>query len=101
MPELPEVHTTATDLDRHIRGHRISDVWTSYNSPYFFGTDTIKDPAYFKIFKKKVLGKKVAAVTRRAKNVLIHLSDGSIILVHMKMTGHILYGKYHFDPKVR
>jgi len=105
MPELPEVHTTVTGLSRTIVGHKIIDVWTDYNSSYFKGSDTIKDPAYFKYFKKEILGKKIISVSRRAKNVLIHLESskkteiGDTILIHMKMTGHIMVGRYIFNKK--
>lgn len=102
MPELPEVQTTASGLDKVIRNSRklsIKDVWTDYNSSYFKGKDTIKDPKYFSAFKKQVKGKVITHVSRRAKNVLIHLSGNLTILVHMKMTGHILYGDYdRTDP---
>ena len=95
MPELPEVQTTASGLDRVARGLTITDVWTEYNSPYFKGSNTIKDPVYFKYFKKTIKGAKIINVTRRAKNVLIHLSNSFTILIHMKMTGHIMYGNYN------
>ena len=95
MPELPEVQTTASGLDRVIRGLVITDIWTEYNSPYFHGSDTIKDPKYFKYFKKTIKGAKITHVTRRAKNVLIHLSNSHTILIHMKMTGHVMYGNYN------
>jgi formamidopyrimidine-DNA glycosylase len=100
MPELPEVQTTVSGLDRCIRGLTIVDVWTDYNSPFYKGKDSIKNPLYFKRFKKDILGKKVTHVSRRAKNILIHLTgqdpeeNHSVILVHMKMTGHLLYGDY-------
>ncbi len=103
MPELPEVQTTASILDKKIKGLRILDVWTDYNSPFFTGKDNIKNKKYFLIFKKEVIGKKVLGVGRRAKNVLINVSGnpprgraGKTILVHMKMTGHLLYGKYTY-----
>jgi len=99
MPELPEVQTTVDGLNQHICGLIIRDVWTNYNSPYHHGKDTIKDPAYFGLFKKEILGKKVFSISRRAKNVLIHLSDNKTILIHMKMTGHLLYGRYKFVEK--
>lgn len=94
MPELPEVQTTALGLDRVLRGLVITDAWTNYNSKHSYGSDNIKDPSYFKEFKKKIKGAKITHVSRRAKNVLIHLSTGKTILIHMKMTGHILYGDY-------
>ena len=95
MPELPEVQTTVSGLNRAITGLVITDVWTSYNSPYFHGGDTIKDPKFFKEFKKKVKDAKITGVTRRAKNILIHLSNENTILIHMKMTGHVMYGNYN------
>lgn len=99
MPELPEVQTTVTGLNRTISGLTITDVWTDYNSPYFTGSETIKDPRYFTHFKKEIINKKITSVSRRAKNVLIHLESGKTILIHMKMTGHIIIGRYVFDPK--
>ena len=95
MPELPEVETTTRGLKGAVVGLVIKDVWTDYNSPYFHGSDTIKDPAYFKYFKKTIKGQKITSVTRRAKNILIHLSNNHTILVHMKMTGHLMYGNYN------
>lgn len=99
MPELPEVHTTATMLHDLIVGHTISDIWTDYDSPHHKGKDNIKDARFFAMMQKKVVGTKVTAVHRRAKNVLIELSSGYTVLVHMKMTGHLLYGTYTRNKK--
>ncbi len=95
MPELPEVQTTVSGLNNSIRNLTITDVWTEYNSPYFYGSETIKDPKYFAYFKKKIINAKISNVTRRAKNILINLSNGYTILIHMKMTGHVMYGDYN------
>ena len=100
MPELPEVQTTVNGLKQRVVGLRIKDVWSDYNSPFFKGSENIKDPAYFAHFKKKILGKKVIGAERRAKNILINLEGNMTILVHMKMTGHLMYGTYEFDAKV-
>lgn len=99
MPELPEVQTTVEGIRRTVIGRRIVGVWSNYNSPYFKGSETIKDPAYFKRFKREVVGKNILSAERRAKNILINLSDGLTILIHMKMTGHVMYGKYEFSRK--
>ena len=96
MPELPEVQTTATGLDRRIRDMTIIDVWTDYRSPFHVGKDNIKDPAYFAQFKKTIVGTRIASVGRIAKNVLIRLNTGGTILIHMKMTGHLILGRYDF-----
>jgi len=95
MPELPEVQTTVSGLDKVVRNLVIKDVWTDYDSPFFKGSENIKDPKYFTWFRKQVAGKTITHVSRRAKNVLIHLSGNLTILVHMKMTGHLLYGDYN------
>lgn len=94
MPELPEVHTTATMLDKLVKGLRIVSVWTDYNSLYHKGNDNIKDPKFFKSFSKQVIGGKFTRVHRRGKNILMDLDNGQTIIVHMKMTGHVLYGAY-------
>lgn len=97
MPELPEVQTTVNGLNRNILGLKITGVWTDYNSIFQKGKDSVKDPAYFRFFKKKVIGRKVVSSSRLAKNILIGLDSGDAILVHMKMTGHLMYGDYDRD----
>jgi formamidopyrimidine-DNA glycosylase len=94
MPELPEVQTTVDGINRVSKGLIIQDVWTSYNSSYHAGKDNIKDIKYFSYFKKNVIGSSIISASRRAKNILIHLSNNHTVLVHMKMTGHMMYGKY-------
>lgn len=101
MPELPEVHTTATILDTLIRGTKIVDAWSDYDSPFYKGKRNIKDPAYFREFKKEIVGKKIVRVWRRAKNVLVDIEGDSTILIHMKMTGHLLHGKFELDKRKR
>ena len=99
MPELPEVHTTATILNNLVRGKIIMDAWSDYDSPFYKGKENIKDLAYFKKFRKEVAGKKIIRVWRRAKNVLVDIEGDSTILIHMKMTGHLLHGKFELDKK--
>jgi len=94
MPELPEVQTTVNGINATVKGLAIKDVWSNYNSAHHAGKDNIKDPEFFEIFKKLITGAKIKNSTRRAKNVLVHLSNGYTIIIHMKMTGHVLYGKY-------
>ncbi len=97
MPELPEVHTTAKILNKLLKGLKIEDVWTDYKNPLY--KNQIKNPLYFKKFKDLILGAKITSVSRIGKNILINLDNRESILVHMKMTGHLLYGKYSFDGK--
>jgi len=114
MPELPEVHTTVTILNTLISGKKIESAWSNYDSPHYVGKENIKDVLYFSYFKKQISGKDITSVYRRGKNILINLSgdtvsrsslthkklgDNPTILIHMKMTGHLLFGKYSYTKK--
>lgn len=96
MPELPEVETTTKGLRNTIVGLTIRNVWTDLNTKDKRQSGAVANPKYFKVFKKEILNKKVLSVERRGKNILINISEGKTILVHLKMTGHLLYGKYKF-----
>jgi formamidopyrimidine-DNA glycosylase len=73
----------------------ITDVWSDYFvRTAHTRTDTIKHKKFFEHFKKEIVGEKCIRAERRGKNILIHLSNEKTILIHMKMTGHLLYGKY-------
>src|SRR3989344_5770896 len=85
MPELPEVETTVKGLQSKVLNRTFVDVWTDWEK-------LVKKPAKFKVFKKQLKGKKILRVWRRAKNVIFELSDGYSLLVHMKMTGHLMVG---------
>lgn len=100
MPELPEVQTTVNGINATAKGRTIKAVWTDYDSPLKMHLGSIKEPKFFTTFKKKVGGQKIIKAERRAKNILIHLSNNQTILIHMKMTGHLMYGKYKFDKKL-
>ena len=85
MPELPEVTTTVTDLKKNIIGFKIKDVWFDYKR-------NIK-------FSDLLIGKKVLEVKRKGKNILVYLSSGYLMLIHQKMSGHLLVGKWKLVEK--
>jgi formamidopyrimidine-DNA glycosylase len=85
MPELPEVHTIVTDLKKFILGLQITNVWT--------------DIPKFKKIKKDVVKEKIMKVEHRGKNILIGLTNGKTILVHQKMTGHLMFGRWELKNK--
>ncbi len=109
MPELPEVTTTVNGLQKVLPGLVFVDVWTDLPPSLKMWRanakkrkmfkDTLKDPTFFRSFKKRVIGQKVIKVERRAKNILINISGGETILIHLKMTGHLLFGKYILNKK--
>ncbi|MFT5359956.1 MAG: formamidopyrimidine-DNA glycosylase [Candidatus Paceibacteria bacterium] len=94
MPELPEVETTVRGLQKKIVGKTIQSVWSNYQKKDHVRKEEIKNLSFFNGFKKKIVGSKIEAVKRRGKNILIHLDNEFVILTHMKMTGHFLFGKY-------
>lgn len=102
MPELPEVTTTEKGLQKVLPGLRIVDVWTDLAKKNVIKQfkETIKNDSFFKKFKREIVGTKVLNVERRAKNILINLSNKKTILIHLKMTGHIIYGIYVYDKKL-
>ncbi len=99
MPELPEVHTTVTGLQNVLPDLTITDVWSDMWSTSKLAKNTLKDRNYFLYFKKYALHSKILSVTRRAKHILINLENGFTIIIHMKMTGHLMYGNYVQNKK--
>ncbi len=91
MPELPEVQTTINGLQAKVLNRAFVDVWSDWEK-------MVKRPRDFALFKKELRGKKIMRVWRRAKNVIFELSQGYSLLVHMKMTGHLLVEPWASDP---
>jgi formamidopyrimidine-DNA glycosylase len=87
MPELPEVETTVRGLNQKVLNRAFLDLWTDAEKIF-------KKPKRLDDFKKEIKGKKIIRVWRRAKNVIFELSDGYSLLIHQKMTGHLLVGKW-------
>ncbi len=100
MPELPEVQTVVDDLNRKVAGRTIAGLWFDWPKALKDPLDQQRDEiahAYVETFKKTVIGKKILRAERRAKNILIRLSGGYLMLVHQKMTGHLLVGKWGIE----
>lgn len=79
MPEMPEVETVVRGLRRAIEGRIITAV-DVYHAPRIYPEE--------KRFKELLRGVACTAITRRGKNILIHLSNDHTLWVHLKMTGH-------------
>ncbi len=86
MPELPEVETTVRDLKKKVLNRTFIDVWTDFKK-------IIKKPD-FEEFKKEIKGKKIEKTQRRGKNILLELSGNKTLLIHQKLTGHLLLGSW-------
>src|SRR3989339_2144687 len=101
MPELPEVTTTVNGLKKALKSVSFTGIWTDLDkeNPIKQFKNTIKDRHFFHIIKKEIIGSNIISVERRAKNILINLSNKKTILIHLKMTGHIIVGLYNYEKK--
>lgn len=80
MPELPEVETTRRGLEPHALGRRIVAV-------------TVRDyrlrwpiPPELDAW---LTGRTIVAIARRAKYLLFQLDDGTRLMLHLGMSGHL------------
>jgi len=83
MPELPEVETVARDLQRWVAGARITDAAVEWER-------TISHPQPAALFVEQIRGAEIERVGRRAKSVLVHLADGRVMTVALRMTGALI-----------
>lgn len=82
MPELPEVETIRSGLEKLIIGKTIKSI-TPLEPKSFQGS-----PADVKNF---AINARIKDVRRRAKVLIIDLASGYSFVVHLKMTGQIIY----------
>lgn len=78
MPELPEVETIKRRLEEILPSKVINQV-------------TVLREKSFQGNISQVLNKKVLKISRRAKLLRIHLNDNLNLLIHLKMTGQLIY----------
>ncbi len=88
MPELPEVETVRLGLERLIVGQTVQSV--SFDWPKSF--PNAKDDV-----EQFLIGATILSIRRRAKVLLVELSSDYSLVIHLKMTGQMVYrGKQHF-----
>jgi formamidopyrimidine-DNA glycosylase len=81
MPELPEVETVRRGLARCLEGHVLARV--EQRRPDLRA-------ALPERFAERLTGRRVEAVRRRAKYLLLGLDDGSTLIIHLGMSGRLL-----------
>jgi formamidopyrimidine-DNA glycosylase len=86
MPELPEVETIVGQLNKKVVGRKIIDAWTDW--PKTIKTHTLEK------FIPAIRGRKILHTRRRAKYILMDLSGSKTLVIHQKISGHLLYGKW-------
>jgi formamidopyrimidine-DNA glycosylase len=83
MPELPEVETVKRGLEGPLTGHRLVRV-TQRRADLRWPLP--------EDFAKRLQGRRVERMERRAKYILAHLDDGMVWLIHLGMSGRIYIG---------
>lgn len=83
MPELPEVETIRGQLEEHLVGHKILEVEVSSLKTFPQG-------------KEKLLGGRVKSVRRLGKVLIVDLDNGFSFLMHLKLTGQVIYSSARF-----
>lgn len=81
MPELPEVESVRRNLERVLPQKRIVNLKVLRDKSFsdFFGQEQL------------VLGQKFAEIGRRAKILDLKLSNQQHLLIHLKMTGQLIF----------
>ena len=80
MPELPEVETVRMGLKPVLEGHRFTRVETRRGD--------LRRP-FPPDFARRLTGRKVERLLRRAKYLLAELDDGETLVVHLGMSGRM------------
>jgi formamidopyrimidine-DNA glycosylase len=82
MPELPEVETIKNGLVKLLPDKTVKDVWYDWDKSF---PNAPADVARF------LVGSQIEKVRRRAKVLIIELSGGWALIIHLKMTGQLVF----------
>lgn len=83
MPELPEVETICSCLRDDITGETIKEVWIKK------GSRLLRDTVGPRALKKALTGRKIKALFRRGKYIIMDLEGGGALIIHLGMTGAV------------
>ena len=83
MPELPEVETIRSFIEKRVQHKVITAIDVSL--PRLIRNTTAEN------FVSVLTGTTIEGVSRRGKYLFLHCSGPSSVLVHLRMTGSLLY----------
>lgn len=83
MPELPEVETIKRELEKAVLGKKIVEVIV--NNP-----KVIKEPKK-ENFVNGLKNATIKSVLRKGKLLILELSSGKSLTIHLKLTGQLIY----------
>jgi len=90
MPELPEVETIKNELLPHVIGRQITGVTLEWDG-------IIRHPSAAE-FRSRVIGQEISGITRRGKYLIFSLSSGTLLVMHLRMTGSLLISQDSSQP---
>jgi formamidopyrimidine-DNA glycosylase len=85
VPELPEVETIRSSLERRVVGRRIDEIRIL--------DSRLTRPASTAEVEGRLRAERIDAVVRRGKYLVLTLSGGAHLLVHLRMTGSFQLGR--------
>jgi formamidopyrimidine-DNA glycosylase len=92
MPELPEVEALRLGLEKKIVNKKILKIKVlKPKIVYSSGTVRRIDKKKVNEFINGVINKKIKSIKRLAKNLIIYLNDDSVLVIHLKMTGQLVF----------
>lgn len=94
MPELPEVETIRRDLEKDIVGRKVKAVEVT-------GQRSVRRHADPDELRSRVEGRSVTGVRRMGKYLLVDLSGGDVLVVHLGMSGQLLRAASAKEPLPR
>src|SRR4051794_41713836 len=86
MPEIPEVEVMRRDLEREVVGKKIKAVEVT-------GTRSIRRHKNKKEFVDVLTGRKITAVQRRGKYLVMKLDGTHAPVVHLRVSGQLARAK--------
>lgn len=85
MPEMPEVESIVVGIRSYVEKRKIIDIEVIKG-------DVIKYPTIEK-YKQSIKNKVIETLERRGKYIIMKLSDDMLNVIHLRMTGKLLYQK--------
>ena len=90
MPELPEVETVKNELSPYIIGRCVTGVTLLWEG-------IVKEPSAEE-FRSRLIGQTITDIARRGKYLIVSLSSGDLLIIHLKMTGSLLVNQDSSEP---
>lgn len=90
MPELPEVETIRRQLAPVVENRKIAEVAVL--------DDRWCTPLAPAALADGLEGRRIARFSRRGKFMLLHLDDESVFVLHLRMTGNLLFAPREVEP---